>query len=126
MQTSSAALARLNRELTLKQLWENQVKEAEFTAAESVYDLFDPYLDILRDNIKKDNYELQVQAFINERMLGLTGKITVIELNFEWEPVLNNTRSVYHEATFTPTQRRFVRKCLSDFSEAVGYVTEIG
>lgn len=124
MNTSTPALTRLKHEIKLKEFFENNVRDCGFRASEAIYELFEPYLDQIRRQIKKPNYELGVQAWVNERLIGISNRVDVIEFIFNWEPLKQNTRHKFHEAEFSLAEMQLIGLYFQEFSAQVGFLVD--
>jgi len=124
MKTSPSALDRLKHEIKLKDFFERNADECAFRGAEAIYDLFDPYLSLIQEQITKPHYELGIDAHFFDRIVSDNIQ-TIVELTFSWEPLTHGYEFEYHEATFSSKHRRMIQRYIQEFSIKIGMIVEI-
>jgi hypothetical protein len=124
MHTDEKALQRLQSEIKFRNMVEAQIRESEFAASEAIYELFEPYLEKIREKISRTNRELTIQAWIENEPTRMVPESssdiqTNIAIVFHWEPLKNGLN--YIPAMFTDKQSKFVFSVIESFEKAIGY-----
>lgn len=124
MNTTAALVERLNSNLKFREMFNAQLRECEIEVSVTISQLFQPFLEELREKIWRDDYELTVNPYLDEDYdAARDGQPPhVVKINFMWEPIdANDFNLFYHEVVFNgPLQYDMVLKTLARFANVVG------
>jgi len=125
MNTSTTVMNRLKKELGLKEFFQNNVVECDYNASEAIYELFDPFLEVIKQQVTiPADYDLIVEAhcFMKTGNSLFAAQKHVIDLIFTWEPIKDD--GDYMQVKFSSFEKRLINNYLREFSLLIGMEVE--